>query len=153
MKLLDSIRPWYTKYVTALENLQSVFLLLIRIIWGWGFFQTGKGKFLNFERTTEFFSSLGIPMPELNVVMAAGTEMVGGLLLLIGLGGRIVPVPLIFTMCIAYLTAHPAELGAIFSDSDKFFGAPPFLFLMAALIVLLFGPGKLSADYFFSKKR
>ena len=60
-------------------------------------------------------------------------------------------VPLVFTMIIAYSTAHTEELSAIFSDPDRFLGAAPFLFMFASLIVLVFGAGKYSLDNFISR--
>ncbi len=128
--------------------LRDLFLLLIRVHWGYAFFLTGLGKFKNFERTKGFFESLNIPFPELNVYMAASTELVGGLLLLLGLGSRVVPLPLIFTMIVAYLTAHTTELGSLLSypDIDPFLTAPPFLFLLTAVVVFIFGPGRISLD-------
>jgi putative oxidoreductase len=78
---------------------------------------------------------------------------VGGLLLLVGLGSRLVSVPLMFTMIVAYATADKEAVAAIFSDPDKFTGAAPFLFLLATAIVFVFGPGKLSIDAFVLKNR
>lgn len=132
--------------------LQPVLLLVIRGWWGWSFFLTGKGKLLNLEKTTAFFTDLGLPLPKLNAIMAGSTECVGGLLLLLGLGSRLVSVPLMFTMIVAYATADKEALAAIFSDPDKFTGAAPFLFLLASVIVFAFGPGKISFDALIFKK-
>lgn len=132
--------------------LQCVLLLVIRLWWGWSFFQTGKGKLMNLDKTAEFFGSLNIPLPKLNAIMAGSTECFGGLLLLVGLFSRVVSVPLIFTMFVAYATADKEALHSIFSDPDKFTGATPFLFLFACAIVFAFGPGKLSLDALFFKK-
>src|SRR4051812_12496194 len=131
---------------------QPVLLLAIRGWWGWSFFLTGKGKLSNLDRTTGFFESLHIPLPKLNAIVASSVECGGGLLLLAGLFARIASVPLIFTMLVAYATADKEALHAIFSDTDKFTGATPFLFLLACLIVFAFGPGKLSLDHLFFKK-
>jgi putative oxidoreductase len=127
--------------------LQSPLLLAIRLYWGWSFFQTGKGKLLHLGRTAAYFGSLGIPLPKLNVVLAGGTECLGGLLLVIGLFSRVASLPLVFTLSIAYLTAEHEALHAVFSDPDKFTGATPFLFLFAVVVVLAFGPGKFSLDH------
>lgn len=132
--------------------LRSPFLLLVRLYWGWGFFQTGKGKLMNLDRTTGYFESLHIPAPKLNAMVAGSVECGFGLLLLLGLGGRITPLPLIFTMLVAYATAESEALHALTSDPGKFIGAEPFLFLLAALVVFIFGPGKLSLDALFMKK-
>lgn len=126
---------------------QSLFLLAVRVVWGWGFFETGKGKLMHWDRTVGFFTDLGIPFPSVNAAVASSTEMICGLLLLAGVCSRLVAIPLIFTMCIAYLTAEREALMSLFtSDYDKFFGAAPWPFMFACLIVLLFGPGKIAVD-------
>ena len=81
----------------------------------------------------------------------ARTECFGGLFLLLGLFSRLVTVPMIFTMVIAYATAESAALKSIWSDPDKFVSAAPFLFLLACVIVLVFGPGIFSADWLILK--
>ncbi|MFO1483107.1 MAG: DoxX family protein [Verrucomicrobiaceae bacterium] len=121
-------------------------LLSIRLYWGWQFFQTGKGKLMNLDATTEFFSELGLPFAKLNAIMAGSTECFGGLLLLAGLFSRLITVPLMVTMIVAYLTAHLDVVKTIWSDPDSFVTAAPFLFLLASAIVFAFGPGKLSVD-------
>ena len=60
--------------------------------------------------------------------------------------------PLIFTIIVAYATADREALMAITSDPDKFVSAAPFLFLLASVIVLAFGPGKFSLDAWFFRK-
>ncbi len=49
-------------------------------------------------------------------------------------------------MVVAYATAEREALQSIFTNPDKFTSADPFLFMLAAIIVLLFGPGPISAD-------
>lgn len=133
----------YRLLIYGTTLLQSVFLLAIRVTWGWQFFQTGRGKLGDLDKVTGFFTSLHIPLPRVNAIMASTTECFGGLLLLVGLGGRLVSVPLTITMLVAYLTAHRADIHSV----DDFVAAAPFPFLFTALVVLFFGPGKLSADY------
>jgi putative oxidoreductase len=140
------IRPLLAKLDTAAAFLQSPLLLSIRLFWGWQFAQTGWGKLMNLDRTASFFASLDIPLPKLNAILAGGTECAGGILLALGLFARPASVPLIFTMLVAYATADRDALKAILSEPDQFTGAAPFLFLLASLIVLAFGPGKLSLD-------
>ncbi|HQY05499.1 MAG TPA: DoxX family protein [Lacunisphaera sp.] len=140
------LRPLLAKFDGFAAMLQSPLLLVIRLYWGVAFAQTGWGKLMNLDRTAGFFESLNIPLPKLNAALAGATECGGGLLLALGLFARPVAVPLIFTMLVAYATADREALMAITSDPDKFFGAAPFLFLFAALLVLVFGPGKWSLD-------
>jgi putative oxidoreductase len=147
------LKTIYRTYLKLLTQLQSPFLLILRLYWGWQFFLTGKGKLMNLNRTAEFFQNLNIPMPKLNALMAGSTECFGGLLLLLGLGSRIITLPLAFTMVIAYLTADRDKVTGIFQNPDAFVTATPFLFLLVVLIVLLLGPGAVSADAFICRLR
>lgn len=149
---MKTLVSFYSLWIKAISCLQSPLLLAIRLYWGWQFFLTGKGKLMNLDRTAGFFESLHIPMPHLNAVLAGSTECFGGLCLLLGLGSRIITIPLIFTLCIAYATAESDALHAIFSDPDKFVSATPFEFMLAAVIVLVFGPGKFSLDALIGRK-
>jgi putative oxidoreductase len=142
----------YEKFQKIATCLQSPLLLAIRFYWGGGFFLTGKGKLLNLARTAEYFSSLNIPLPKLNAAMAGGTECLGGLLLVFGLCSRVAAVPLVFTLSVAYATAERESLQTVFRDPDKFTAATPFLFLFAVLVILAFGPGKISLDHLLNRR-
>ena len=146
------LRPLLAKFDALASCLQSPLLLIVRLYWGWAFAQTGWGKLTHLDKTTEFFTSLHLPMPRLNAIAAGSTECFGGLLLALGLFARPAAVPLIFTMIVAYATADSEALHAIFSDPDKFLGADPFHFLFAAVIVLAFGPGRFSLDALLFRK-
>ena len=150
--LLSAARRASSILAKSASALQSPLLFVIRVCWGWQFFLTGKGKLMNLERTSEFFASLNIPLPTLNAALAGATECIGGLLLLIGFASRFTALPLIFTMCVAYATAEIDSLKAIFSEPDKFLAADPFLFLFAAVLVLVFGPGAWSLDWILARK-
>ena len=133
----------YLLLIRVAKPLQCIFLLAIRITWGWQFFEAGKGKLANPSNYVGFFRELHIPLPYVSVLLAACTECFGGLLLIVGLGARLASVPLTFTMLVAYFTAGRANL----TDMDKFVHDTAFPFLFTALVVLCFGPGKVSIDY------
>lgn len=130
------------------DNLQSLFLLLIRLIWGHQFVIAGYSKFLDLEKTAQFFASLGLPHPSFYAPLVATIELVCGSLLLIGFASRLAAIPLIITMIAAIGLAH----NHVFSDFHFIFDPSllvtqtPFPFLIAALIIFIFGPGKLSLD-------
>lgn len=147
------LRNYLDKFENLASYLQMPLLFLLRFYWGLSFAQTGWGKFKNLERTVSYFADLGIPAPKLNALMAASTECFGGALLLVGLFSRVVSVPLAVTMIVAYITADREALQAIFSDTEKFVTAAPFLFLLTSVIVLAFGPGKLSLDHLLAQRR
>ena len=132
--------------------LQTPLLFLIRLWWGWSFILTGWGKLTHLDRVTKFFASLGLPLPHANAAMIGSIECVGGALLLLGLFSRFITPVLIVMLLVAYWTADREALFSIFTNTDKFTAADPFLFLYAALIVFAFGPGKISLDALLRKK-
>jgi putative oxidoreductase len=136
----------YGMFVKAAECLQSPLLLGMRLYWGWQFFLSGKGKLTSLDKVSGFFQTLHIPFPHLNAVVVAISEGGGGLLLMLGFGTRAVAALLAFDMIVAYLTADRDSVKNIWNDSDKFVSAAPFLFLLACVILVAFGPGRLSLD-------
>jgi putative oxidoreductase len=49
-------------------------------------------------------------------------------------------------MTTAYITADREAFLSFFADPGKFYNADPFIFLFIGLLILIFGPGKFSAD-------
>jgi putative oxidoreductase len=96
---------------------------------------------------------LGIPAPGLNALVISGLEFGGGLLISLGLGSRLVALPLAIDMIVAYITADREALFSFLSDPDKFTAATPYTFLIASLLVQVFGPGTFSVDAILSALR
>lgn len=142
-RLVEKLYRWL---IVIGNGLRSPVLLLIRLYWGWQFFLTGKGKLLDLAKPTEYFASLGLPFPHLQAILAGCVECFGGLLLLVGLATRLVSIPLMILLTVAYLTADFDRVQVIFSDPDKFVTADEFLFLFAVVIVFVCGPGAFSLD-------
>ena len=145
----------YLAWIGALRYAQPAFLLALRLFIGCGFILAGWGKLSNIDSTADYFKGLGIPMPVLNAYMAGGTETVCGFLLILGVASRIITLPLIGTMIVAYGTAHKEVFDGMWADLPGFVkafnAAPAFAYLMAVLVVLLFGPGLLSVDGLFKR--
>jgi putative oxidoreductase len=139
-------------FVRAASSLESPFLLIVRLYWGWQMMQTGWGKLGDLGKVTGYFTSLGIPAPALNAYFISGLEFVGGILLAIGLGSRLIAFLLACDMAVAYYLGDHEALLSFFSDPDKFYAAAPFTFLIASLIVLIFGPGKLALDALIARR-
>ncbi len=143
----------YGHYERALNSLHSVLLLIIRLVWGGMFMQTGWGKWHDIPKVVGFFTDLGIPFPLLNAYVVATTELVGGLCLVLGLLCRLAPVPLVISMIVAYVTSEQDAIHELMmGNPDPFFAAAPFLFLFASVGILIFGPGKISLDHLLAKK-
>jgi putative oxidoreductase len=125
---------------------QSPFLLFVRLYWGYQLIQSGWGKFHHLDKVTEFFTSLNLPMPAQTAIAISCLEFFGGIFLAIGLLSRLTSLALTINLMVAYITADREALFSIFSDPDKFYAAAPYTFLVASVIVLLFGPGKFAVD-------
>ena len=98
------------RLIEALRPVDGIGPLLLRLYLAPVMIQAGWTKFASFEDTAAWFGNpdwgLGLPFPELMTFLAAGTELVGGAALVIGLGTRLVAIPLIFTMLVAIFAVH-----------------------------------------------
>lgn len=143
-----NIKEKYCKVVDSLSNLMSLPLLLMRFVLAFGFFGPAKMKLGNIDGIISWFESINIPLPALNAYLATGTEALGVVLLALGLGTRLISIPLIITMIVAIVTVH---LGNGFEAGNNGFEIP--LYYMIMLITLLvYGSGKFSVDHLLHKK-
>jgi putative oxidoreductase len=122
--------------------------LLTRLVIGYAFFQAGGGKLANMERTVGFFTDLGIPFPAANAAFIGRLEFYGGMLLIVGLGTRIVASLLGSTMVVALMTAdNEAFLNALKGiGDDGLTDVVPVVYGLFLLWLILFGPGLASLD-------
>lgn len=132
--------------------LQSPLLLALRLFFGISFFFAGLGKIQNISQFSDTLLTLHVPYPEVMAWVAALTELIGGLFLAVGFLSRIVSIPLIVVMCVAYATAHVDSIYTLTKDPLQFIRQPPFNFLLTALLVLAFGPGLFSLDALLSRR-
>ena len=136
---LEALR---TRVLTSLEGLAWVGPLAVRLSLGAVFVGTGWGKLHNLGQVTSFFTELGIPFPAAQAALVSGIELIGGVLILLGLFTRAAVLPLIGTMVVAILTAKRPEIDGIRSllAFDEFNYLAGFLWLFVA------GAGKASLD-------
>ena len=156
-KLIAKVQQWHDKFFGLVSYLQSPFLLFVRLYWGWQLAQSGWGKLHHLSNVAEYFGTLGLPMPAQMAVFIACIEFFGGIFIAVGLASRVTALVLTVNLIMAYVIADREALLSFFSDPDKFLAAAPFIFLMVSLIVLIFGPGKISLDaaiaFFFGSAR
>jgi putative oxidoreductase len=150
---MQMIEKLYGVLIQAASSLQSPFLLLIRLYWGWQFIQTGIGHLTHLDKVTGYFGDLGIPAPGLMAPLISGLELGGGILLTVGLASRLIAFLLMCNMLVAFITGDREALFSVISDPDKFYAAAPYTFLFASLIVLIFGPGLFSVDALIDRMR
>src|SRR6266404_1117989 len=135
---MKSFLQLYARYSILASYLQSPFLLVVRLYWGWQFAQSGWGKLHHLDKITSFFTTLNIPFPSQNAHFISGLEFVGGILLIVGFGARLTGLLLPGNMLVAYWTADRAALFSVFSDPCKFYVADPYTFLFASALILVF---------------
>jgi putative oxidoreductase len=144
----------YQNFAKFLDHFQSLFLLLIRIYIGYQAVISGWAHLHHINDTAQFFATLHIPAPKPSVVMSASTELVGGTLLLVGFGSRVVALVLAGNFFVAILTYELSNydfsmrelLNAIWNNQNIILNDTAFPFFATAVIVLLFGPGWYSLD-------
>src|ERR1700688_3735227 len=96
--LVNKLTALHDKFFALVSHLQSPFLLFVRLYWGWQLAQSGWGKLHNLDKVTDFFTSLGLPAPALAAHAISMLELVGGILLFLGLAARLIAVPLTINM-------------------------------------------------------
>jgi putative oxidoreductase len=144
MKIIST----YTRLQALLKKIEFVPLLLIRFILAYGFYSPAKMKWSDINAIGEWFGSIGVPAPYLNAYLAASTEALGVLLLILGLGTRLISIPLMVTMVVAIVTVH-LENG--FEAGQNGFEIPLY-YLIMLFTLFVFGPGKASLDEWIEKR-
>ena len=130
--------------LAALDRLRWLAPLVGRLGVGLLFLSTGWGKVHSIPKVNAFFESLGIPLPGFNAVLVGYSELIGGMLLVLGLATRLATVPLIVSMVVAILTAKLGDLHNVF-DLVSF---DEFTYLVVLVMILIIGPGDVSLDRF-----
>ncbi|HEY5283625.1 MAG TPA: DoxX family protein [Polyangia bacterium] len=131
---------------TTGDKLAFVGPTLARLTVGLVFIGTGWGKLHSLSDVTEFFATLHIPAPAFNARLTAATEFFGGLAVLLGLGTRLVSLPLAFTMVVAIATAKRGDITGLTS----LVGFEEWSYLVLFLWLALAGAGPLSLDHLIS---
>lgn len=100
----------YQNFLNLVVQLSGVAALALRLYLAPVLIQAGYNKLAHFNDTVAWFGNpdwgLGLPLPEVMVALAAGTEFFGGMLLILGLATRLISLPLIVTMLVAAFTVH-----------------------------------------------
>lgn len=116
--------------------------LLARVVIGVVFVKSGWGKLHNLDQVIGFFTELGIPAPEIQAPFVAGTELVCGALVGVGLATRLAAMPLIGTMVVAIATALWSQIEGL----SGLFATAEFLYIVLLVGLVVEGAGRLSLD-------
>jgi putative oxidoreductase len=131
------------------EKLTNMGIALLRITVGVIFLAHGLQKLFSYgiEGVAGGFAQMGIPLPYASAVLVSGVEFVGGLALVLGLGTRLLALPLAINMLGAILMVH--SKGGFFAPAGIEF--PLALFAANAALVLT-GSGAFALDNLFVRK-
>jgi putative oxidoreductase len=140
------------------RNLGEWALLALRLVVGYGFLSHGLAKLSRGpERFAAILQNLHVPMPFAGAWLTLGTEILGGLALLLGIFVVWASIPMAFVLIVATLTVHlqygfsSIRLLAVSPSGGATFGPVGFelnLLYFAALVVLaLEGPGRFAIDH------
>ena len=124
---MNAIAQWYytlhNGLFSRLKYLDGFAALALRLYLVPVFWMAGTQKIAGMENTIEWFGNpdwgLGLPFPGLMAHLAAYTEAIGALLLLLGLATRWISIPLMVTMLVAIFAVHWDHGWAAIADSGS----------------------------------
>jgi putative oxidoreductase len=139
-----NIYKYLVKNVFSYKNHKDKFYVVFRLLIGILFFQHGAQKLLGW-----FGGAGGGTVPFLSLFWFAGIiEIVGGLLIILGLFTRLAATVAALEMIVAYFKVHlPQGLAPIQNQGEL-----ALLFFASFLIIMVYGNGRLSLERAISKK-
>jgi putative oxidoreductase len=125
-------------------KLQSCGLTVLRVVVGIVFLMHGYQKLfhMHINGVAGFFGHLGIPLPQVAAVVVTLLEFGGGILLIAGVGVRVLAPLFAIDMLVAILTAHLRN-GFMGPGGFEF----PLTLLASAVCLALSGGGALSFKF------
>lgn len=116
----------------------SIFLLALRIIFGMLLLLHGMEKWTHFASLSSTFPDpLGIGTP-FSLCLVIFAEVICSLGFMFGLLYRLVLIPMIITMAVAFFVIHGAQA---FAEKEL-----AFIYLVVFVLMYMTGPGKYSVD-------
>lgn len=126
----------------ALTRVHWLGPLVLRLFFGYFWLETGWAKLHNLDGFTQRFVEWGIPFPAFSAALSAGTDFVGGLLLMLGLFTRLTAAAMAFNMVVAIATVVIKNVGSF----DEFVELDEVVYVLIFFWLLIAGPGKASLD-------
>ena len=145
MRLLQ----FYKEFARLSEYTNSIALFLARLAVAYGFYEPAMMKWNDIDAVAEWFGSIGIPFSTLNAYLAASTETVGIVLLVLGLFTRFISIPLMIVMLVAIFMVH---YGHGFSAANNGYEIPLY-YLLFLLLFFSNGAGRFSLDHLLFEKK
>lgn len=125
------------------DTVVSGLLLAFRVLFGVLLMMHGFQKLMNFDALSAAFPDpLGVGN-QLSLILAILGELVCSFGFIVGFLYRLVLIPMIFTMGVAFFVIHGADP---FSSKEL-----AFIYLIVFVLMYIVGPGKFSLDYIVAK--
>ncbi len=120
---MNVLAQWYyalhNTLFSRLGYLDGMAPLALRLFLVPVFWMAGTQKIAGMDHTIEWFANtLNLPFPALLAYLAAYTEAIGALLLLLGLATRWISIPLMITMLVAIFAVHWPNGWAVIANSN-----------------------------------
>ena len=132
----------------TLRNYAWLGPLLLRLVFGWFWLETGWAKLQNLEFFAGRFVEWGIPWPMLSATVSGATDLIGGALLIIGLGTRLAAIPMIINMLVALAVVVLPTI----TTFNEFVELDEVLYVCVLFWLLMAGPGKASLDHLLARR-
>ena len=122
--------------------------LLLRLVFGWFWLETGWAKLHNLDFFSQRFVEWGIPLPTFSATLSGATDLIGGALLMLGLGTRLATIPMIVNMLVALAVVVLPGISTL----DEFVELDEVLYVCVLFWLLVAGPGKASLDHWIARR-
>ena len=116
----------------------SVLIMVLRMFFGVLFFVHGMDKMMNFEQLSRTFPSVLGFGSYMSLMLAIFCEFCCSIFLIAGLMQRLILIPMIISMGVAFFDVHDAILPE---------GELSLIYMITFFILFLVGPGRYSLDY------
>ena len=121
----------------------SFLILFIRLFFGALFFLNGLDKMMDFEQLSSTFPSVLGLGSYMSLMLAIFCEFAGSMFLMVGLMTRIVLIPMIFAMAVAFFDVNDGMMPE---------GELPLIYMLVFFALFLIGPGRYSVDCLIDKQ-
>ena len=121
----------------------SFVILFVRIFFGALFLMHGLDKMMNFSQLSETFPSVLGLGSYTTLMLSIFCEFACSIFLIVGMLTRIVLIPMIVSMAVAFFDIHDGFMPE---------GELSLIYLIVFIVLFITGPGRYSADYLIDRK-
>jgi putative oxidoreductase len=162
VRIMETDRTWQWLFNPPVDGPAAT--ILLRLMAGGVFLWEGILKFVYTNQGVGRFTKLGFPFPHATATFDGMLEIIGGILLIVGLFTRLIGIPFIIEMLVAMLTTKitlylgtsplplppvPPQIGfwAVLHEIRSEYAQ-----LMTSCFLLIVGPGRCSLDALLARK-